>query len=67
MHRAGRRAFATVDGGRLTLTGAVIAVDGQTEVRGRTEGPASSAADLGVSLAAQLIDNGAATLLSATP
>ena len=58
-------AYATVSAGELTLAGAVIAVDGSREVRGRITGPAHTAAQLGAHLAAELIDDGAADLLSA--
>ena len=57
-------AYATVAGGELTLTGAVIAVDGSREVRGTIAGPAHTAVQLGAHLAAELIDEGAASLLS---
>ena len=57
-------AYATVEGGRLSLTGAVIAVDGSSEVRGSHSGPAAQAERIGAELAAQLIGDGAATLLS---
>lgn len=57
-------AFATVSGATLTLTGAVIATDGSREIRGTVSGPVQNAAGLGVELAAQLIGEGAATLLT---
>ena len=57
-------AYATVDGDQLTLLGAVIAVDGSREIRGTRTGPAAAAGRLGADLAAQLIDYGAAALLS---
>ena len=57
-------AYATVDGDQLTLLGAVIAVDGSREIRGTRTGPAAAAGQLGADLAAQLIDSGAAALLS---
>ena len=57
-------AYATVEGDRLSLIGAVIAVDGSSEVRGSNSGPAAEAARIGSDLAAQLIGDGAATLLS---
>ncbi len=57
-------AYATVDGEQVSLTGAVIAVDGSREVRGTRSGPAAEAERIGAELAAQLIDDGAATLLS---
>ncbi|SDO22496.1 hydroxymethylbilane synthase [Nakamurella panacisegetis] len=60
-------AYATVSAGQLTLTGAVMAIDGSREIRSRISGPAGSAAELGAQLAAELIDDGAADLLSAAP
>lgn len=57
-------AYATVTDGELTLTGAVIATDGSREVRGSISGPAHTATRLGAHLAAELIDGGAASLLS---
>ncbi len=57
-------AFAEIDGGQMTLTGAVISVDGVREIRGRLTGSVADANRLGIDLAAQLIDAGAATLLA---
>jgi hydroxymethylbilane synthase len=57
-------AYATVDGEQVSLTGAVIAADGSREVRGTGSGPAAEAERIGAELAAQLIGDGAATLLS---
>ncbi len=57
-------AFAEIDGGQMTLTGAVISVDGVREIRGRRTGSVADANRLGIDLAAQLIDAGAATLLA---
>ncbi|MGI8590832.1 MAG: hydroxymethylbilane synthase [Nakamurella sp.] len=57
-------AFAEIDGGQMTLTGAVISVDGVREIRGRLTGSVAEAHRLGIDLAAQLIDAGAATLLA---
>ena len=58
-------AFATVDGDLLTLTGAVIAVDGSAEVRGTATGNVDAPDHLGRQLAAELIGQGAAGLLAA--
>jgi len=58
-------AFAVVEDERLTMTGAVIAVDGSHEVRGSLSGPTSRAREIGIELAGQLIEDGAATLLAA--
>ncbi len=60
-------ASATVDSTVLTLTGAVTAVDGSREVRGTMQGHCDAAGQLGKDLAAQLIDDGAATLLGVQP
>ena len=60
-------AFASVEDGRLTLTGAVIAADGSREIRGTVTGASTLAATLGAELASQLIEDGAAALLSAAP
>ena len=57
-------AQATVADGQLTLIGAVIAVDGSQEIRGVVTGRSDAAAQLGADLAAQLIEDGAATLLA---
>lgn len=58
-------AYATVDGALMTLTGAVIAVDGSAEVRGTATGSSDSPEELGRELAAELIGRGAAGLLAA--
>ena len=58
-------AYATVDGTRITLTGAVIAVDGGAEVRGTAVGDLDDPAALGRELAADLLGRGAAGLLAA--
>lgn len=58
-------AFAVVQDERLTLTGSVIAADGSREIRGSLAGPALRSRELGIELAGQLIDDGAATLLAA--
>ncbi len=59
-------AHATVEGSQVTLVGAVIAVDGSREIRGSHSGPAGEAVRVGAELAAQLIDDGAAGLLSSS-
>ncbi len=58
-------AFAVVEFDQLTLVGAVIAVDGSSEIRGSKVGPVADAHRIGRELAAELIEDGAATLLSA--
>lgn len=57
-------AYATVDGRSVTLTGAVIAVDGSAEVRGCASGSLDSPDALGRELAVELIGRGAAGLLA---
>jgi hydroxymethylbilane synthase len=59
-------AHATVEGSQVTLVGAVIAVDGSREIRGSHSGPAGEAVRVGAELAARLIDDGAAGLLSSS-
>nr|BFE85596.1 hypothetical protein GCM10020093_081970 [Planobispora longispora] len=56
-------AFAAVDGQDLNLTAAVVAIDGGTAVRKSTAGTSSAAVDLGRDLAAQMIAEGAGTLM----
>jgi hydroxymethylbilane synthase len=58
-------AHATVTGGTVTLTGAVIAVDGTSAVRGELAGAASDAAVIGRELALQLLSRGAGEVLGA--
>ncbi|MGS0686584.1 hydroxymethylbilane synthase [Nakamurella sp. GG22] len=58
-------AYAQVSGDRLRLTGAVIAVDGTSAVRGELAGATGDAAALGTSLALDLLSRGAAGLLGA--
>jgi hydroxymethylbilane synthase len=58
-------AYATVTGHSVTLTGAVIAVDGGAEIRGTAVGDVDDPAALGRDLAAELIGRGAAALLAA--
>ena len=58
-------AAASVTDGVLTLTGAVIAVDGSAIVAGELSGGSSAATDLGRELALDLLSRGAAGLLGA--
>ncbi len=58
-------AWARVTDDVLTLTGAVIAVDGSTQVAGELSGGAGDAADIGRDLALELLSRGAAGLLGA--
>jgi len=61
-------AIGTFSADLLGLSGAVIAADGSSEVRGYLEAPVSvdaGAADLGTALAADLLERGAADLLGA--
>jgi len=57
-------AYATVENEMLTLTASVLAVDGSQEIRGMLRGPTHTAQQIGTALAAQLIGEGAADLLS---
>jgi len=59
-------AYATVTDGVLTLTGAVIAVDGTVRVGGELTGTVDDAAAVGRDLALQLLSRGAAELLGAS-
>ena len=58
-------AYATVTAGTLTLSGAVIAVDGSERIAGAVSGPVADAAGLGKELAADLLSRGAMVLLGA--
>lgn len=58
-------AWARVVGGILTVTGAVIAVDGSTQVAGEHSGPTVEAAEIGRGLALELLSRGAVELLGA--
>jgi hydroxymethylbilane synthase len=60
-------AHATVEGGRLRLDGLVAALDGSQVIRDSTEGDASEAEALGASLAARMLERGAASLLAEMP
>ncbi|AHI21767.1 hydroxymethylbilane synthase [Corynebacterium vitaeruminis] len=51
--------------GELEVTGAVAALDGTTVLRATVAGPVGQAAELGEKVAAQLIADGASTLLGA--
>ena len=57
-------ALGTVDGPRLSLVGVVLMPDGSRAVRGRREGPAVQADELGAALAESLIQQGAAEILA---
>ena len=52
-------------GASVTLTGAVIAVDGTSAVRGELSGAAADAALVGRQLALDLLSRGAGALLGA--
>jgi hydroxymethylbilane synthase len=60
-------ASARVDGGRLTLRGAVLPPDGSRRVADQVEGPAADAEALGVRLAELLLRQGARELLEVKP
>nr|WP_184938343.1 hydroxymethylbilane synthase [Planomonospora venezuelensis] len=56
-------AYAAVDGQDLNLTATVVAIDGGRAVRKSTAGTSSAAVDLGRDLAAEMIAEGAGTLI----
>ncbi len=56
-------AYATVTGDTVTLTGAVIAVDGTSAVRGELSGAVADADAVGRELAMELLSRGAGALL----
>ena len=58
-------AWARAADGTLTVTGAVIAVDGSSQIAGELVGPIEDAAGLGRELALELLARGAAELLGA--
>jgi hydroxymethylbilane synthase len=57
-------ALASVDGDRLELVAAVVALDGSRVIRGRASAARAEAAALGASLGAQLIADGAGAILA---
>jgi hydroxymethylbilane synthase len=57
-------ALAEISGSTLRLEGAVLSPDGAEEIRGRTEGPAARAEELGRRLAEELSSRGAASVLA---
>jgi len=58
-------AYATVDGGTLTLRALIAEPDGSRVIRGESSGPAEKGSDLGVGLAQVLLDQGGAEILDA--
>jgi len=56
-------AHAALEGRRLSLTGAVVAADGSTSVRGSRAGTVEQAAQMGRELADELLGRGASALL----
>ncbi len=58
-------AYASVEGGRLTIAAVVCSPDGSRLIRRNAEGPAEAAAELGQALAQALIDAGADEILEA--
>lgn len=56
--------YALLDGDQIWLRALVGEPDGSTIVRGEISGPRSEAEQLGVTLANQLLDNGAKTILT---
>lgn len=57
-------AYGRIEGGRLVLDGFVSSMDGQRFFRGRLEGNSADPEALGDALARQLLDQGAADVLS---
>ena len=55
--------LATIDGGTLRLAGVVADLAGRTVIRGETQGPRSTAAELGSRLADELLRRGAHEIL----
>jgi len=60
-------AFATLENGELWLRGLVASLDGRTMIRGERRGTAAEAASLGISLAEELLANGAREILDSLP
>jgi hydroxymethylbilane synthase len=60
-------AYAVVKGERLVLSGLVASPSGETVLRDTIEGETARAAELGASLAARLLEQGAARLLEGLP
>jgi len=58
-------AYATVSGGRVRVLAIVAAPDGTQVIRAEAEGPAAEAAEIGVRLAADLLQRGARQILEA--
>jgi hydroxymethylbilane synthase len=57
--------FGRLEGDTVTLTGAVWTLDGKTEIRKETSGPAEQAFDLGMGLAEEMLIDGAKEILDA--
>ena len=57
-------AFATVDGGAMTLVGIVTSLDGTRVVRGTASGKVTDGRTLGTTVAADLLRQGAAAILA---
>ncbi len=55
---------ATLEGGQLYLRGLVGSANGETMVRGERRGPQSDAESMGIELAEELLQNGAAEILN---
>jgi hydroxymethylbilane synthase len=58
-------AHASINGARLRLAGLVIARDGSEVVRGEREGLAGEAENMGAALAADMLEQGARSILEA--
>lgn len=57
-------AYATVDGGTITLAGIVVALDGSREVRASAAGPVREPGAVGIQVADSLLARGADTILA---
>jgi hydroxymethylbilane synthase len=57
--------FATINDTQMTVTALVAMPDGSRSIRDSVSGPAENAVSLGESLAARLLESGAAEMLEA--
>ena len=58
-------AYATVNGGTLTLRALIAEPDGSRVIRGESSGPPEEGNSLGIGLAQVLLDQGGAEILGA--
>lgn len=59
--------YATLEGDTLTLHGIVLLPDGSDRVEGSVSGPVAEAETLGITLAREMLDRGAARILACAP